>query len=210
MEKLDLKKQYKDLYSPSPKGPVQVQVPQLSFLAVEGQGDPSQPGAFTDAISALYPVAFTLKFMVKNGPLQIDYPVMPLQALWWADDWAAFREGRRVEWKWRAMIMTPDLVTQEMLSEAKAAVAEKKGHLPELDNVQLIRWEEGLAAQLLHIGPYGEETENIQRLHEFIVESGFELAGAHHEIYLSDPNRTAPEKLKTIIRQPMCAVCKDS
>lgn len=201
--KRDLRKEFKHLYTASAKAPQEIEVPPLQFLAVDGQGDPAVPGDFQDAIGALYPVAFTLKFAIKKGPQQIDYPVMPLEALWWADDWAAYQRGERVEWKWRAMIMVPEFVTAEMVGETVQAVRAKKGELPQLDKVHLEHFDEGLAVQMLHLGPYATERETIDRIHGFITESGRNLWGYHHEIYLSDPSRTKPENLKTLIRQPM-------
>lgn len=201
--KRDLRKELKHLYTASAKAPQEIVVPPLQFLAVEGQGDPSQPGDFQDAIGALYPVAFTLKFAIKKGPLQIDYPVMPLEALWWADDWSAYQRGDRVEWKWRAMIVVPEFVTADMVAETVEQVRAKKGDLPQLGNVHLEEFDEGLAVQMVHLGPYATERETIDRIHAAVAASGHSLWGSHHEIYLSDPNRTKPENLKTLIRQPM-------
>lgn len=203
MEKRDLRKELKHLYTPKPGEVQELTVPPLKYLAVDGQGDPSQPGDFQDAIKALYPAAFTIKFAVKKGPLATDYPVMPLQALWWADDWAVYARGERVEWKWRAMILVPEFVTSDMAAEAVEAVRAKKGDLPQLGKVHLEEFDEGLCAQIMHVGPYSGEAENIQKVHEYIGEVGRNPWGAHHEIYLSDPSRTKPENMKTIIRQPM-------
>lgn len=203
MEKRDLRKELKHLYTPSAKEPQELVVPPLKYLMVDGQGDPAQPGAFQDAISALYPVAFTLKFAVKGGPLAVDYPVMPLQALWWADDPSAFMRDSRDEWKWRAMLLVPEFVTADMVEDAIAAVRKKKGDLPQLDKVYLDEFDEGLVVQLMHLGPYSQETANIQMLHDYVAETGRNLWGAHHEIYLTDPGRAKPENMKTIIRQPM-------
>ena len=201
--KRDLRKEFKHLYTASTKSPEEIVVGPLQFLAVDGQGDPAQPGDFQDAIGALYPVAFTLKFGYKKGPEQIDYPVMPLEGLWWADDWSAYRRGDRVEWKWRAMIMVPEFVTPAVVANAVQAVRAKKGDIPQLDKVQLVEFDEGLAMQMVHVGPYATEPETIDKIHAAIGAAGRSLWGSHHEIYLSDPNRTAPEKLKTLIRQPM-------
>lgn len=202
MEKMDLKKMLKHLYQPSAKEIVRVDVPEMNFLMVDGEGDPNTAQAFVDAIEALYPVAYTLKFMVKKGSLAIDYSVMPLEGLWWADDMSAFSTGNKDAWKWTLMVMQPEFITREMVKEAMETVAKKKKPV----SLPLIRFEafkEGKAAQTLYIGPFAEEGPTIEKVHLFIEDNGCRRAGKHHEIYLSDPRRTAPEKLKTVIRQPM-------
>lgn len=202
MKNMDFKKTFKQLYQPSVKEIVRVDVPAMNFLMVDGEGDPNGSQSFSDAIEALYPVSYTLKFMVKKGELAIDYGVMPLEALWWADDPAAFTFGRKDEWKWTLMVMQPELITREMVTEAMAAVAQKKKPVA----LPLVRFEtftEGKAAQTLYIGPFSEEGPTIEKVHSFIESSGSQRVGKHHEIYLSDMRRTAPEKWKTIVRQPM-------
>jgi hypothetical protein len=202
MEKIDLIKQLKHLYSPSAKKVECVDVPQMNFLMVDGEGDPNTSKAFSDAIEALYPVSYTLKFMVKKGPLAIDYGVMPLQALWWSDDLSAFVTGNKDAWKWTIMIMQPEFITQEVVKSAIEEVAKKKKPV----SLPLVRFEsfkEGKTAQTLHIGHFSEEGPTIERVHKFIEESGSRRVGKHHEIYLSDLRRTAPENWKIIVRQPM-------
>jgi hypothetical protein len=202
MEKTDYLKQLKHLYGPSAKKVECVDVPHMNFLMVDGEGDPNTSKAFSDAIEALYPVAYTLKFMVKKGPLAVDYGVMPLEALWWADDMSAFATGNKDAWKWTVMIMQPEFITVEMVTNAIAEVAKKKKPV----SLPLVRFEsfkEGKAAQTLHIGHFSEEGPTIERVHTFIEESGCRRVGKHHEIYLSDLRRTAPEKWKIIVRQPM-------
>ena len=202
MEKIDYTKQLKHLYGPSPRKVEVVDVPRMNFLMVDGEGDPNTAKAFSDAIEALYPLAYTLKFMVKKGETGIDYGVLPLEALWWADDLSAFTTGEKDAWKWTLMIMQPELVTGEMVTAATAAVARKKKPV----SLPLVRFEaftEGKAAQTLHIGPFSAEGPTIERVHALIEESGCQRVGKHHEIYLSDLRRTAPEKWKTIVRQPM-------
>jgi len=194
----DLKKEQKELYSP-PREPVLVDVPPMSFLMIDGQGDPNGV-EFMAAIEALYPVAFTLKFSLKAEGL--DFTVMPLEALWWADDPSAFLGGRTSEWKWTAMIRQPDEVTAEQVVAA-AEQATKKKDLPALANVRLDRLDEGRCAQVMHVGPYDAERPTIEKVFAFIAAQGLQPRGKHHEIYLSDPKRTAPEKLKTVIRQPV-------
>jgi hypothetical protein len=198
MEKVDLMKELKHLYRPSKKEVTAVDVPPLKYLMIDGQGAPGGE-EYGIALGALYSVAYTLKFSSKAQGL--DFKVMPLQGLWWADDMAAFAEADKETWKWTAMILVPDFVTEEAVEEAKAQAMEKKG-LPAISRVRLETYHEGPSAHILYIGPYADEDETIERIHQFIQDQGHKLRGKHHEIYLSDPNRTAPEKLKTVIRQP--------
>ena len=202
MEKIDFKKELQSLYKAS-AGKVQtVNVPRLNYLMVDGFGDPNSSKLFQRAVEALFSVSYTAKFMVKTGELQIDYGVMPLEGLWWSDDIENFSAARKEDWKWTLMIMQPEFVTASIIEQAKAQVAKNKD-LPMLGQLRMESMEEGLCAQILHIGPYSAETENIRKVHAYILESGYKLYGKHREIYLSDMRRTAPEKLKTIIRQPM-------
>lgn len=200
-DKIDLVKELKPLYAP-PRGKfVLVDVPQLSFLMIDGKGDPNRVPAYAQAIEALYSVAFTAKFMMKLGPKKIDFRVMPLEGLWWADDMSDFAAAKRDRWKWTAMMAVPAAVTAKVLAEAKAKAAERKS-LPALPLLRLEVFREGRAAQTMFVGPWSEEGPTIAALHRFIEESGHRLAGKHHEIYLSDPRRTTPAKLRTIVRQP--------
>ena len=201
MTKLDLKHEFKALYTASLE-PRLVQVPELAFLMIDGVGDPNTGSEFPAAVGALYAFAYPLKFAVKRLPDGIDYGVMPLEGLWWAPSPAAFTEDDRSAWEWTAMIMQPDVVT-EALFDAVLARTGAKSPSEAISRVRLERLAEGSAAQVMHIGPYAAEAPTIARLHAFIAEQGLELAGKHHEIYLGDPRRTAPEKLKTIIRQPV-------
>ena len=200
VEKLDPKKSLKALYAPSGK-PAVVDVPPLNYLMVDGVGDPNIAPSYVAAVEALYGVSYTVKFTVKRSAKPLDYTVMPLEGLWWADDMQAFALGDRSKWRWTMMILQPDFITPAQVHAAIAACRQKKPS-PALDLLRFEQFSEGRAAQLMHIGPYVAETENIQRLHAFIANQGGRLSGKHHEIYLSDPRRAAPEKLKTIIRQP--------
>ena len=205
MKKIDLKKELKTLYSASAKEPAMVDVPGMNFLMVDGEGDPNTAKVYTDAIEALYAVAYTLKFMIKKGETAIDYGVMPLEGLWWTDDMRDFSAGNKDIWKWTAMIMQPEFVTEDLVQEAFGQVEERKSPAA-LSKTRFESFNEGLSAQIMHIGPYSGEAPTIKKLHEFIHEKGHEFDGAiqkHHEIYLGDPRRSAPEKLKTIIRQPL-------
>lgn len=202
MEKIDYKKRLKHLYAPSARKVEIVDVPRMNFLMIDGMGDPNTSTSFKDAIEALYPLSYTLKFMVKKGKKGVDYGVLPLEALWWADDMSAFAAGKKDDWKWTVMIMQPEFITQSMVAWATEEVKRRKDPA----SLPLVRFEafnEGKAAQIMHIGPFSEEGPTIEKVHAFIEKSGSRRTGKHHEIYLSDIRRAAPEKWKTIVRQPM-------
>lgn len=200
MGKIDFKKQLKNLYNPSPKEVSIVDVPDMNFLMIDGEGAPSSP-QYIAAIETLFPLSYALKFMVKKAK-DIDYGVFPLESLWWVDDMTKFSVDRKDEWKWTAMIMQPKYVTED---DVKAAVEQvkKKKNPPALGKVRFESFHEGKAAQIMHIGPYSVETPNIQKIYVAITSSGHSLRGKHHEIYLNNPAQTAPEKLRTVLRQPM-------
>jgi hypothetical protein len=200
MTKLDLIKTLKPLYNPSAKEPALVEVPPLNFLLADGEGDPNTSQDFHEIMMALYGAAYTLKFGLKKAA-GFDWKVMPLEGLWWMENMAEFSLERKEDWLWTLMIAQPDFITPDQVEVAKAELQRKKNP-PSLSQVRFERYEEGSAAQIMHIGPFSEERPTIARLHEFIAQSGHQLRGKHHEIYLSDPRRTPPEKLKTIIRQP--------
>ena len=201
MEKLDLKKQMKHFYSPSAKEVVIVDVPAMNFLMIDGQGDPNTSQAFAEAVEALYAVAYALKFMVKKGPLAIDYGVMPLEGLWWAEDMAAFSVADKSNWQWTLMIMQPDFVTGEMVADAIAEVRKKKDPAA-LSKLRFEAFLEGKCAQILHIGPFTAEGPTVEKVHQFIDSRG-RRSGKHHEIYLSDIRKADPANWKTVIRQPL-------
>lgn len=202
MEKLDLKKTYRELYRAKPE-PMLVEVPPLQYLMIDGEGDPNTAPAYQEAVEALYSLSYTLKFMIKKRmPDSMDYGVMPLEGLWWSEPIEAFSLERKVDWKWTSLILQPDFITPALVEEARQQAAAKKT-LPALSLARLARLDEGKCAQVLHIGPYAEETPTIERLHAFIEKQGLRLRGKHHEIYLGDPRRAAPDKLQTIIRQPV-------
>jgi hypothetical protein len=202
MEKLDLKKTLKNLYVPSPKAFSIVEVPPMNFIMIDGQGNPNTSLEYAEAMQALYTSAYTLKFKVKKE-LSVDYPVMASEGLWWMDDMREFSASRKDDWKWTMMIMQPEIITQALFHQAVTETMAKKGY-PGLSRLRLERFDEGLASQILYFGSYADEGPTITRLHEFIAENGFVRSGKHHEIYLGDPRRVAPEKLRTVIRQPMC------
>ncbi len=201
MKKIDLKKELKHLYQPSTREVVQVDVPTLRFLMIDGEGDPNTSPQYAQAVEALFSVSYAVKFKVKKGPAATDYSVMPLEGLWWADDMSTFVLNDKSKWKWTMMIMQPGFVESDVLHAAIAEVKNKKA-LPAIDKLRIESFTEGLCAQVLHVGPFSEEGPTIQRVHAFISARS-SLAGKHHEIYLSDVRRVDPAKWKTIIRQPM-------
>jgi len=201
MEKVDYKKEYKELYRTSAKNVTTVIVPAFNFLMVDGQGDPNTSLAYKEAIEALYAVSYTIKFTIKKGAIGIDYGVLPLESLWWVDDMRQFDVNKKEDWKWTAMIMQPPIVSDEIVAECMDTVLKKK-NLPALSKIRFEKFTEGTAAQLMHVGPFSEEGPKIKKVHEYITSNGHKLHGKHHEIYLSDIRRAAPEKWKTIIRQP--------
>ena len=202
MKKIDYKKELKHLYKPSPKSIELVDVPEMNFLMIDGQGDPNTSQGYSDAIEALYAVSYVMKFMIKKGNLQIDYGVMPLEGLWWVDDMSQFSIDDKSNWKWTAMIMQPEHVTQNLFAAACEQVEKKKNPVA-LSKVRFESFSEGKAAQTMHLGPFSEEGPTIERIHKFIHDKGYSQTGKHHEIYLSDIRKAAPEKWKTIIRQPI-------
>ena len=205
MPTIDLRKQLKHLYQPSAKKFSIVDVPHMQFLMIDGAGNPNTSQDFKDAMEALYGLSYTLKFGVKLGKYgkqKYDYPVMALEGLWWMDDMREFSPDRKDEWKWTVMIMQPDFITPDLVALARADLIKKKNPIA-APKIRFESFHEGLSAQIMYIGPFADEGPTIQRLHDFIVEGGHQRRGKHHEIYLSDPRRTAPEKFKTVIRQPM-------
>ncbi len=204
-DKLDYKKEYKDLYMP-PKTPVKILVPHMNFIMVDGRGDPSSH-EYQAAIAVLYALSFTIKMSKLSGKQPggyFEYVVPPLEGLWSSE--GAFDFNKRDKWRWTSMIRQPEFVTQEFFEWAKAETARKK---PDIDvsAARLEGFNEGLCVQMMHIGPYSEEPETVAQLHEFIERQGLiDMTGdirRHHEIYLGDPRKTAPYKLKTVLRLPV-------
>ena len=184
------------------RAPELVEVPPGSFLMIDGHGDPNVSDSYQAAVQALYAVSYAIKFTLQSagGP---RYRVAPLEGLWWAADMAAFVKDKSA-WDWTMMIRQPAAVTPELAGTAAREVAEKK-RIPAARDLRLEPFAEGLAVQVLHLGPYQDEGPTIQRLHAFIEARGHTMRGKHHEIYLGDPRRAAPERLRTIIRQPVSA-----
>ncbi|MHA2140347.1 MAG: GyrI-like domain-containing protein [Candidatus Thorarchaeota archaeon] len=201
MEKVDYKKVLKELYRPSSRKPSEVDVPEMNFLMIDGKGDPNTAQEYKDAIEALYGTSYTLKFKLKKAKVA-DFTVMPLEGLWWVEGSEGFDSDSKEGWFWTSMIMQPEPVTRNDVLEAIAEVKEKKDPVA-LQKIRFESFREGYSVQMMHIGSWSEEKPTIDRLHAYAEEQGFKLRGKHHEIYLSDPGRTAPEKLKTVIRQPV-------
>jgi hypothetical protein len=200
--KVDLKKQYKQFYNPSSKEPVMLDIPQFQYLTIEGQGT-TKSESFQEAIKALFSVSYKTKFIIKKEK-SVDYGVMPLEGLWWADDMNDFINDNRSEWKWILMIMQPGFVEADTIQSVIELLSKKEGY-GSLKKLKLQSFTEGHAAQIMHIGPFSEEHENIMKLHRLIEMNHFKFDGKmqkHHEIYLSDFRKVAPEKMKTILRQP--------
>lgn len=190
------------LYEAS-RSPELVRVPELTFLMIDGHGDPASSD-YRTAIQALYALSYTLKFGLSRE-LALAYRVSPLEGLWWAEDMTPFEIGPKADWYWTAMIAQPSVVTPEWFERARSEVQRKK-QLPGVQRARLEGFDEGLAAQVLYLGPYSDEGPTIENLHRFIHELGYVFDGRsqrHHEIYLGDPRRSAPERLRTIIRQPI-------
>lgn len=206
MPKIDLKKEYKELYSASTKNAKMVEVPEMNYLMIDGEGDPNTSLEYQEAMEALFPVSFKVKFISKKEKSQ-DYVVMPLEGLWWVDNMEDFNVEDKSNWKWTAMILQPDFITKTMIQQAIEEVKAKKNPQA-LSKIRFEIFKEGLAAQIMHLGPYSEEGPTVATLHDFIEKEGYEFDGnmvlqRHHEIYLSDVRRSKPENLKTIIRQPV-------
>jgi len=201
VKKLDLRKTYGDLYG-ARREPALVEVPSLSCFAIEGAGNPNGSPRFQECLKALYAASFTLKFALKKAR-GADWTVLGLEGEWYCEDLAAFSMDRKEDWKWKLLIVQPDFIADEEAADAIEAAKAKKDASPALADLRFERRPPERAAHILHVGPYDDEPPTIARLHAFIAGAGFHLAGLHREIYLSDARRVAPERLKTIIRQPV-------
>jgi len=202
MPKLDLRKDLKPLYTASAKKGVLVEVPRMKFLMIDGSGHPNGNPLVQQSMEALFGVAYTLKFSSKLGPQKLDWTMLPPEAIWWLEGSECYEKADKSAWRWTLMIAQPDAVTSAMVRQAKKTLKEKKNPA-RVDDVRLESFREGRSAQILHIGPYGAVLPAIEKLHAFAAENGYKAAGRHHEIYFSDPRRTKPDKLKTIIRLPV-------
>jgi hypothetical protein len=200
---VDLRKQWHHLYAPSAKKAELVDVPELKFVMIDGHIEPAEmPGTspgFDAALAALYSAAYTLKFMSKLRPQNpLDYRVMPLEGLWWVED-GRFDITVKDNWVYTLMVLQPEHITPAMFAEALAQAGKKRPN-PALARVRLASFREGLSVPILHLGPYATEPATVEKLRDWAAANGYELAGKHHEIYLGDPRRAQPEKLKTVLR----------
>jgi hypothetical protein len=198
---VDLRRELAAVYSAG-RAPAFVDVPELSFLMIDGHGDPNSASAYAAAVQALYSLAYPIRFALKRRPDAVDAPVMPLEGQWWTPDMTTFSTDAKSEWSWTLMIAVPEQVTDAVVEDARDAAVRKHPGAP-VDRVRLARFAEGRCAQVLHVGPYSAEGPTVTALHAFIAANGCTLTGRHHEIYLGDPRRAAPEKLRTILRQPV-------
>lgn len=200
-KKLDLKKELKNVYTAPTRKVAEVDVPPMKYLMVDGKGDPNTSQEYHQAVEALFSTAYGLKFAVKKSG-GVDYSVMPLEGLWWMEGNKPLNPSDKKDWLWTAMIAQPASVTKQLLDSVLDQVRKKKD-LPALSRLRFEPLNEGKAVQILHVGPYSAEGPAIAKLHEHAHEHGYSLSGRHHEIYLNTPDRTAPDKLKTVIRQPV-------
>ena len=200
MTKIDYKKEYKPLYK-APDEPTLVDVPPLDYLMIAGQGDPNTAPIYSESVGTLYKLAYAIRFLMRDEH-GLDFGVMPLEGLWWVEDMDQFTYADKSNWFWTMLILQPEAVTAEVVEAAREKVA-KKHNPPLLGQVRLGRLDEGRSAQVMHHGPYAAEKPTIDRLHAFIAAQGLTPHLKHHEIYLKDPTRCAPEKLLTILRHPV-------
>jgi len=211
MKILDLKKQLKPLYFPSAKKPEIIQIPPMHFAAIDGaieKGEaPGTSPAFAERMQALYGIAYTLKFMLKKRKKNpIDYPVMALEGLWWVRG-GTFVITKKDNWLFTVMIMQPGVITPEIFEAARAELRRKRGDTPAVGRLRLETFDEGWCVQVMHIGPYADEPATVERMRAYAEENGYRdcvgLGGKHHEVYLGDPRRADPTKLKTVLRHPV-------
>ncbi len=216
MKILDLKKDLKTLYQPSAKKVEIIKVPRLQFAMIDGAiekgKEPGNSPAFQEATQAVYSISYTLKFMLKKRKTNaVDYPVMALEGLWWVED-GFFDITVKDNWFYTLMILQPDVITKDVFAEGLAEVKKKKGDSPALSKLRLVNFEEGLCMQVMHIGSYAAEPATVERMCAFALENGYRDRvgpnGKHHEIYLGDPRKADPAKLKTVLRHPLERVDK--
>jgi hypothetical protein len=198
--KVDFKKTHKELYNPSKKGFYFIDVPSLNFLMVDGQGDPNTALEYQLAIDALYTLSYGLKFALKSKGY--DHIVPPLEGLWWMENMNEFSLANKSRWEWTMMIMQPEWVTDEWVEKVRKETTKKKNN-PSIPQIRFGVYSEGLVVQALYTGAYIDEAPTIAEMHQYIKTNGYQTNGKHHEIYLGDPRKTSPERLKTILRQPV-------
>jgi hypothetical protein len=202
MDKVDFKKTVPHLYNPKNTKWEEVDVPAMHYLMIDGGGNPNTSEDYVKAVEALYSVAYPLKFMSKRE-LGRDYVIPPLEGLWYADDPSIFEKFEKDAYKWTMMLMQPEWITKDMVDRAISGTIKKRPDHP-FDKLRFETYHEGSSLQMLHVGSYDDEAPKLYELHhELMPARGFTFNGHHHEIYLGDPRKTAPEKLKTILRQPV-------
>jgi hypothetical protein len=211
METLDLRKRYKHLYQPSHRSIELIEVPSLQFAMVDGAIEiheaPDTSKSFADALQTVYGVSYTLRFLVKQREVDpVQYPVMPLEGLWWVEN-GVFDIAVKDNWHYTLMVLQPDVIDPELFAEGREQIRRKRGNTNALERIRLEIFGEGLCVQTMHIGPYATEPATIEKMKAFMRENGLRdrvgLGGKHHEIYLGDPRRAAPEKLRTVVRHPV-------
>lgn len=204
MSNIDLKKTYKSLYNPTAKAVVDVTVPPINYLMIDGQGDPNTSQQYMDSVAVLYALAYGVRAISKEQG--IVYTVMPLEGLWWWDEnqhrGFDLSAADKADFQWTLMIHQPDHITAQVVESAHEIARKKKKNPPFLDDVRMETYDEGQAAQIMYIGSYDDEGPTVKKIHDHIEASGYQLAKKHHEIYLSDPRKVDVKKLKTVIRQP--------
>nr|WP_281497075.1 GyrI-like domain-containing protein [Ornithinimicrobium sp. F0845] len=192
----------KDFYQPGSAEFVEVHLPPRSYLAIDGHGDPNTSRDYADAVAALFAISYAVKFALRARTGE-DFVVGPLEGLWTSEDPTSFTARRKGEWDWTMLIPLPDVVTTDDVDSGLASAARKKPELP-VGSVRLLVLDEGRCLQIMHVGSYDDEGPTLARLHQEVMpEAGVTFNGPHHEIYLSDPRRVAPEKLRTVLRQPV-------
>lgn len=199
--RMDFRRELGDLYD-AREQPVLVEVPTISYLMVDGHGDPNGSEMFKQAVEALYAVGYAIKFRARKLPDGVDFAVMPLEGLWWIPNARVWDFDDKSDWDWTLMVAQPSIVTPELVAEAIAGVRRKK-KLPALNDVRFTALDEGSCAQVLHRGPFAAERPTLERLFDFVKRKGYMPVGKHHEVYLTDPQRTSPARMRTIIRQPL-------
>jgi hypothetical protein len=198
--KTDFKKLFKELYNPRKSYFHLVNVPPMNFLMIDGKGDPNKSVDYQDAMAALYTLSYGLKFALKSQGY--DHVVPPIEGLWWMENMEEFSFTNKDMWAWTMMIMQPEWINQEWVERVRKNARGKKDN-PFIDKVRYERFYEGLSVQFLYTGAYADEAPKISEMHKFILSNGYKSNGKHHEIYLGDPRKTSPERLQTIIRQPV-------
>lgn len=200
MDKIDLKQQMRAYWAPRKDRFEIIDVPDFAYVMVDGAGDPNTAASYANAVQWLYSISYAVKFASKAAGR--DYSVAPLEAWWWSEDWGSFASGERDKWQWTAMIMQPEFVTAAMVEAGIAKAGTKLGVAP--GSLRFERFAEGPSVQIMHVGPYSDEGPVLATLHrEFLPANGLRERGKHHEIYLGDPRKSAPERLKTVLRQPV-------